>query len=133
MRANVNRALITASPATAESAAPDANTAGVEPDADALRAAGIDGLANMLHDDRSPHRLAGVWLAGRILLHNAKARAGRSWPELASRIVELARSDDDAAVRARAGAFAVRLRHQLKTGAVRRRSRRSQLPAEVAS
>lgn len=78
------------------------------------RASAIDGLAVMLHDDRPAHRAAGVWLADRTLLHAGRARAGRRWPELAQRVVELARSDDDGAVRRRAEGFARRLRGQLK-------------------
>lgn len=125
VRANASRALIIGG-----SVKPADPSIAIE--AEAFRVAGLDGLAGMLTDDRGSHRLAGVWLAGRILLQNGRARAGRRWPELASRVVEIARSDDDGAVRARAGAFAVRLQHQLKTGVVRRRSRRKQAPVEVA-
>lgn len=78
------------------------------------RASALDGLAVMLHDERPAHRTAGIWLADRTLLHAGRARAGRRWPELASRIVELARSDDDPGVRKRAEAFALRLKHQLR-------------------
>ncbi|MCC6676987.1 MAG: hypothetical protein IT436_07575 [Phycisphaerales bacterium] len=78
------------------------------------QASALDGLAVMLHDDRPAHRTAGVWLADRTLLHAGRARAGNRWPELASRVVELARTDADASVRRRAEAFALRLRHQLK-------------------
>lgn len=88
-------------------------------------ASALDGLAVMLHDDRPAHRTAGVWLADRTLLHAGRARAGRRWTELASRVVELAKSDEDTAVRRRAEAFALRLRQQLK----RRRAAAAEVPA----
>lgn len=77
-------------------------------------ASALEGLAGMLHDERPAHRTAGVWLADRTLLHAGRARAGERWPELASRIVDLARGDADPQVRRRAEAFALRLRHELK-------------------
>jgi HEAT repeat protein len=69
-------------------------------------------LTRMLTDTRAMHRLAGLWLAGRTL--PLKLRAGEVKPELAARIAEAARVDDDPRVRVRAAACSQRLGAELR-------------------
>lgn len=76
----------------------------------------LESLISMLTDDRSAHRLAGVWLAGRTLqLPHSPTPEDRS-PELSARLTEIARFDTDAAVRHRAVATAERLARQTRLG-----------------
>jgi len=84
--------------------------------ANALRAAitgSLEGLGEMLGDERAMHRLAGVWLAGRVLGSGA-GRFGEAWAECGARIGEMARFDEDAQVRGRAAACARMLESQLR-------------------
>jgi len=80
--------------------------------ANALRvwfgAEAVDDLAEMLGDSRPMHRLAGMWVAQR-LLPGCAVQIGPRWSELAARIAELSRFDEDELVRARAAACARRL------------------------
>jgi hypothetical protein len=87
--------------------------------ANALRAAitgrtGDDAeeLARMLSDQRPMHRLAGLWLAGRVL--HTRSYLGERWPEFLARVGEIARFDEEPQVRARAIACAATLQTQLR-------------------
>ena len=62
---------------------------------------GIDLLEAMLSDDRPAHRRAGAWAAERALVAAPDA-IGDRWRALAERIAQLAGSDKNEAVRARA-------------------------------
>ncbi len=72
-----------------------------------------DDLASMLGDDRPPHRLAGVWLAERLLCL-APTRHER-WQTLARRVAALAREETDAHTKARAVRCARRLLARITT------------------
>ncbi|KAA0216946.1 MAG: hypothetical protein DYG94_02460 [Leptolyngbya sp. PLA3] len=74
-----------------------------------LDSAGTDGLREMLEDDRSMHRLAGLWLAERTMSGPGRARAGAGWDWMCRRVAGLARRDEDEAVRTRAVRCARRL------------------------
>jgi hypothetical protein len=76
----------------------------------------IDSLISMLTDDRSPHRLAGVWLAGRTLQRPRSPALDDRSPELSARLTEIARFDADASVRHRAVATVERLARQTRLG-----------------
>ncbi len=76
----------------------------------------LDSLISMLTDDRSAHRLAGVWLAGRTLQRARTPTIEDRSPELSARLTEIARFDADAAVRHRAVATAERLARQTRLG-----------------
>lgn len=71
--------------------------------------AGVDGLREMLEDDRSMHRLAGLWLAERTMGGPGRARAGAGWDGMCRRVAGLATREEDEAVRARAVRCARRL------------------------
>ncbi len=71
-------------------------------------------VAQMLMDSRPMHRLAGVWLAGRVLSTPARTALGAQLPEFVARIGELARHDEDPRVRARARACGQRLEAALR-------------------
>lgn len=70
---------------------------------------GVDGLREMLEDDRSMHRLAGLWLAERTMGGPGRKRAGAGWDWMCRRVAGLATRDEDDAVRARAVRCARRL------------------------
>lgn len=72
-------------------------------------AVALDGLAAMLSDDRPQHRLAGAWLAERLVRPALSPSRVRRWNDLSVRVGELARTDVDPAVRARAGRCARRM------------------------
>jgi len=72
-----------------------------EAKADAV-GSGVDALASMLSDDRSMHRLAGAWLAWKVLPAGGPLRLHERWPEMVGRIAEVAQSDVEPKVRARA-------------------------------
>jgi hypothetical protein len=74
----------------------------------------FESLGAMLSDERPGHRLAAVWLAGRVLA--PVSAVGRRWAELAGRVNDLARSDPDPAARARAARAASRLVVGLREG-----------------
>ncbi|MBZ0170959.1 MAG: hypothetical protein K8E66_01130, partial [Phycisphaerales bacterium] len=59
-----------------------------------------DDLTLMLTDDRSPHRLAGVWLSERLLCGSVDR--GDRWRALARHVASLARDEADAHIKARA-------------------------------
>lgn len=61
-----------------------------------------DDLERMLADDRAPHRLAGVWLAERLMCPAGPLRKGSPWQGLARLVADLARNDRDGHIRARA-------------------------------
>jgi HEAT repeat protein len=72
---------------------------------------GVDaaGLAHMLMDERPMHRVAGVWVAGRVLATPTRTPLSEKLPEFIARIGELARHDEDERVRTRARACEQRL------------------------
>ncbi len=72
-----------------------------EAKADAV-GSGVDALASMLSDDRSMHRLAGAWLAWKVRPAGGPLRLPERWPEIVGRIAEVAQSDVEPKVRARA-------------------------------
>jgi hypothetical protein len=74
----------------------------------------FDALGAMLCDDRPAHRVAAIWVAGRVLLSSSPS--GRRWAEIAGRITDLARSDPDAGARARAARAASRVTAGLREG-----------------
>lgn len=74
----------------------------------------FDALGLMLSDRRPDHRLAAIWLAGRVL--PPAAVPGRRWSEIAGRITDLARSDPDARARTKAGRTASRLLMGMREG-----------------
>ncbi|HYF16060.1 MAG TPA: hypothetical protein VD971_13405 [Phycisphaerales bacterium] len=65
-----------------------------------------EALLGILADTRPAHRLAGVWLAGRLLAGPARAVLGERWALMSARVAEIARFDEDLAVRRRAAACA---------------------------
>lgn len=73
-------------------------------------------LGAMLGDDRPMHRIAGLWVAARLLTRGAGAGLGRQWTPLAARLADLARSDDDPAVRQRAAACVRKLQVEVRSG-----------------
>jgi hypothetical protein len=73
-----------------------------------------DSLAGMLCDERPMHRLAGVWLADRILCGGSVR--SRRWADLAGRVADMAESDPDDAARARAGRASARLLAGVRDG-----------------
>jgi hypothetical protein len=83
---------------------------------DSHAAEALESLISMLTDDRTPHRLAGVWLAGRTLHRPRTPTPEDRSPELSARLTEIARFDSDAAVRHRAVATAERLARQTRLG-----------------
>lgn len=58
----------------------------------------VAGVGAMLADARAEHRLTGVWVVERA----APGTARNGWGEIAARVAEMAVSDPDARVRARA-------------------------------
>lgn len=61
----------------------------------------VDGVCAMLADERPMHRLAGVWLAGRVL-PGVKPVIAKRYGELAGVVKRLAEKDEDEHVRRRA-------------------------------
>ncbi|MCL4220599.1 MAG: hypothetical protein KJZ65_04440 [Phycisphaerales bacterium] len=74
-----------------------------------IDSAGVDGLREMLEDDRSMHRLAGLWLAERTLSGPGRARAGACYDWMCRRVAGIATRDGDEMVRTRAVRCARRL------------------------
>lgn len=62
----------------------------------------LDGVKEMLTDDREMHRLAGLWLTERTMGTASPARFGKDWEWVCRRVAGLASRDEDAAVRVRA-------------------------------
>jgi hypothetical protein len=77
-----------------------------EPAGAAPGSVAAEAIAQMLTDDRPGHRLAGMWLAGKVLPAFGPLRLHARWPELVGRVAEAARFDADPSVRARAGSSA---------------------------
>ncbi|GIW74191.1 MAG: hypothetical protein KatS3mg103_0713 [Phycisphaerales bacterium] len=71
---------------------------------DAVRSACASALRSMLGDERSAHRLSGLWVAGRVLRRGPELSLGARWTELAAVIADMARHDTDARARDRAQA-----------------------------
>jgi HEAT repeat protein len=69
----------------------------------------LETLACMLHDNRSSHRLAGVWVVQRSLCAGMRGMIGARWGELTAHVRWLAADDEDQSVRSRAAAVAGRL------------------------
>ncbi len=63
---------------------------------------GVESLAAMLSDDRTMHRLAGAWLAWKVLPAGGPLRLHARWPEVVARVAEVAQFDAEPKVRARA-------------------------------
>lgn len=81
--------------------APRRDQALFEVKADAF-GSGVDALASMLGDERTMHRLAGAWLAWKVLPAGGPLRLHERWPEMVGRIAEVAQTDAEPKVRARA-------------------------------
>jgi hypothetical protein len=76
--------------------------------------AAFDALGLMLTDPRSAHRIAGIWVAGRVL---APMRiTGRKWTDLAGQLTDLATTDPDPGARARANRASARVLAGLREG-----------------
>ena len=75
-----------------------------------------DDAARMLFDARAPHRLAAVWLAERLLCDPRSDRRpdDPAWQSVARGVAALARTEDDAHIRARATRCARRLLAETK-------------------
>jgi len=98
---------------------------GVRGPGEGLRAyepAAVGSLLSMLSDERAMHRLAGAWVAGRVLPFDGASRLGPRWAEVSVRVHEMAGEDADPRVRVRAaqcaGLLRARLRSDLGRGAV---------------
>ncbi len=70
-------------------------------------------MIEMLHDDRTPHRLAGVWAAQRTVVTQHRAALGTSWAPIITRLESLAANDLDPQLRTRATRCIARLTHEL--------------------
>lgn len=79
-----------------------------KPTGDPLDSAGAD-LERMITDERPPHRLAGAWLAERVLCAPGMDRTSPAWQRAALRVARVARDEPDAHIRARAKRCARRL------------------------
>ena len=77
--------------------------------------AAVEGLESMLGDDRDTHRIAGVWLAERVLSGFGRGRLGGRWDELARRVASIATADPSERARVRASRCAARLLGELKS------------------
>ncbi|MBK7405214.1 MAG: hypothetical protein IPJ41_11420 [Phycisphaerales bacterium] len=69
----------------------------------------VERLGKMLLDERSPHRLAAVWVVQRSLTAALQGGLGRRWREVESIVRWAADGDADAKVRARASMVVARL------------------------
>jgi hypothetical protein len=98
VRANAVRAALAADIAGVSARHEDAILE-VKPDA---LSAGVEALASMLSDDRTMHRLAGAWLAWKVLPAGGPLRLHGRWPEMVARVAEVAQFDAEPKVRARA-------------------------------
>ncbi len=76
--------------------------------------AAIEELEAMLCDERDMHRIAGVWLAERVLSGSGRARLGGRWDDLARRVASIATGDPSERARARASRCAARLLGELR-------------------
>jgi len=76
--------------------------------------AAVGSLLAMLADERPEHRLAGAWVAGRVLPFEGAARLGPRWAEVSVRMHELAAGDGDRRVRVRASQCAGLMRAKLR-------------------
>lgn len=88
---------------------------GVDRNGHALDASGIDGLVSILGDERGMHRLAGLWLAERVLVGRGRMRVGSAWDGLCRRVAAMASRDTDDQVRTRATRCARRLLAEIRT------------------
>jgi hypothetical protein len=82
-------------------------------------AAAVAGLHAMLADDRPLHRLAGLWAAERVLVGPAGMREDPGmtrWDSVAARVAEIARSEPEPPVRARAARCAAGLLARMRLG-----------------
>ncbi len=77
--------------------------------------AAVDSLLAMLSDVRAEHRLAGAWVAGRVLPFDGAARLGQRWAEVSVRVHDLSTDDADPRVRVRAAQCAGLLRARLRS------------------
>lgn len=100
VRANAIRALLRLPPACPRERRARRGSVVVEA-ARMYEPAAVEALTRMLADGRPEHRLAGAWLAGRVL-PGGRSRVGEAWAGLSTRIVEMGTADPEGAVRARA-------------------------------
>ncbi len=77
--------------------------------------AAIDGLEAMLADERDTHRIAGVWLAERVLSGAGRGRLAGRWDALARRVASIATGDPSERARTRASRCAARLLAELRS------------------
>lgn len=103
VRANAIRALFQSPPACPKERKAGRRAGGViESKPRVYDPAAVDALGAMLGDERAEHRLAGAWLAGRVLCEG-RSRLGHAWSGLSTMVGELRERDADPRVRARAG------------------------------
>lgn len=77
--------------------------------------AAVEGLESMLTDERDTHRIAGVWLAERVLSGFGRGRLGGRWDGIARQVASIATADPSDRARARASRCAARLLGELKS------------------
>jgi len=68
--------------------------------------AAVEGLVSMLSDDRRMHRVAGLWLTGKMIVSGGVSGIGSDLSSVVSRVADLAGGDDDTDVRERASSCA---------------------------
>jgi HEAT repeat protein len=77
--------------------------------------AAVEGLVSMLSDDRRMHRVAGLWLTGKMIVCGGAAGIGSDLSRVVSRVADLAGADDDSDVRERASSCARMLLESTKS------------------
>lgn len=70
-------------------------------------------MIEMLCDERTKHRLAGVWAAQRTVVSHNRTALGTSWGPIISRLEDLSANDQDPLLRIRASRCIDRLTHEL--------------------
>ncbi|MEZ6234462.1 MAG: hypothetical protein R3B68_09760 [Phycisphaerales bacterium] len=119
VRANAIRALLRAAPPSPRIRRPVRRSrlgaATVEPLARVYEPSAVESLRSMLTDDRPLHRLAGSWLAGRVLA-GGRERLGGSWNGLSTMVAEMASTEPIREVRWRAAKAAARISATVRAG-----------------
>jgi hypothetical protein len=78
-------------------------------------AEGLSGTAAMLGDERSVHRMAGLWVTQRTA-GRGRDFSGDGWGRIAARVADMAKGDPDELVRTRARRCAERMVVELRSG-----------------
>lgn len=73
-------------------------------------------LIELLGDPRPMHRLAGAWVAQRVVTSAARDRLGTRWSPIVAQLEELAATDENPALRDRASRCIRRLTHEIRSG-----------------